>query len=50
MVTLLQVFNKTLLRIRNSGSMSLYKKQDTETNEIPGKQMEIPAFLRKFSN
>ena len=42
--------NKTLLRIRSSGSMSLDKKQDTETNELPGKQMEIPAFLRKFSN
>jgi cell division protein FtsZ len=42
--------NKTLLRIRSSGSMSLDKNQDTETNELPGKQMEIPAFLRKFSN
>ncbi len=42
--------NKTLIRIRNSGAMSLNKKQDAETNEIPGKQMEIPAFLRKFSN
>lgn len=42
--------NKTLIRIRSSGSMSLDKKQDTEANELPGKQMEIPAFLRKFSN
>ena len=42
--------NKTLLRIRSSGSMSLDKNQDAETNELPGKQMEIPAFLRKFSN
>ena len=42
--------NKTLLRIRSSGSMSLDKNQDAETNELPSKQMEIPAFLRKFSN
>jgi cell division protein FtsZ len=42
--------NKTLIRIRSSGSMSLNKKQDAEANELPGKQMEIPAFLRKFSN
>ena len=42
--------NKTLIRIRNSGAMSLNKKQDAETNELTGKQMEIPAFLRKFSN
>lgn len=42
--------NKTLLRIRSSGSMSLDKNQDTKANELPGKQMEIPAFLRKFSN
>ncbi|MCK4696522.1 MAG: hypothetical protein KAT74_12200, partial [Candidatus Cloacimonetes bacterium] len=41
---------KTLRRIRNSDSINLGKRLETETNDFPGKQMEIPAFLRKFSN
>lgn len=41
---------KTLRRIRNSDSINLEKRLETETNDFPGKQMEIPAFLRKFSN
>ena len=40
----------TLQRIRNSDSMNLNKEQENTTKEFPGKQMEIPAFLRKFSN
>ncbi|MDO9578870.1 MAG: cell division protein FtsZ [Candidatus Cloacimonadales bacterium] len=40
----------TLQRIRNSDSMNLNKEQESNTKEFPGKQMEIPAFLRKFSN
>lgn len=41
---------KTLDRIRNAGSMNLNKEKENTTKEFPGKQMEIPAFLRKFSN
>jgi len=41
---------KTLERIRVSDSMNLNKEQENTTKEFPGKQMEIPAFLRKFSN
>ena len=40
----------TLQRIRESGSMTLQKQHENTTKEFPGKQMEIPAFLRKFSN
>jgi cell division protein FtsZ len=42
--------NNTLQRIRNSDSLNLNKEQENTTKEFPGKQMEIPAFLRKFSN
>ncbi|RLC50092.1 MAG: cell division protein FtsZ, partial [Candidatus Cloacimonadota bacterium] len=40
----------TLRRIRDADTMNLHKQQDNNTKEFPGKQMEIPAFLRKFSN
>lgn len=41
---------KTLQRIRHSDSLNLTKNIGTEVNDTPDKQMEIPAFLRKFSN
>ncbi len=42
---------KTLRRVRTADSLNLEKNQEEDkTNELPGKQMEIPAFLRKFSN
>ncbi len=41
---------KTLQRIRHSDSLNLTKKMESEVNDTPDKQMEIPAFLRKFSN
>jgi len=41
---------KTLRRIRDTDSLSLHKEPEPETKDFPGKQMEIPAFLRKFSN
>jgi len=40
----------TLQRIRKSGSLNLNKSTDEKTNTFPDRQMEIPAFLRKFSN
>ncbi len=40
----------TLRRIRNSDSLNLTKKTEKKTSVFPDKQMEIPAFLRKFSN
>jgi cell division protein FtsZ len=40
----------TLRRIRDADTMNLHKQQDNNTKEFSGKQMEIPAFLRKFSN
>ncbi|MCD4797105.1 MAG: cell division protein FtsZ [Candidatus Cloacimonetes bacterium] len=41
---------KTLQRIRHSDALNLTKNIETEINDTPDKQMEIPAFLRKFSN
>ncbi len=40
----------TLRRIRNSDSLNLNRKTEEKTSVFPDKQMEIPAFLRKFSN
>ncbi|MCD6177604.1 MAG: cell division protein FtsZ [Candidatus Cloacimonetes bacterium] len=42
--------DSTLQRIRKSGSLNLNKSTDEKTNTFPDRQMEIPAFLRKFSN
>ncbi len=42
--------SSTLSRIRKSGSLDLNKRQEEKVNPFPDKQMEIPAFLRKFSN
>ena len=42
--------SNTLRRIRNSDSLNLNKNIDEKTNVFSDKQMEIPAFLRKFSN
>ncbi|HHE65148.1 MAG TPA: cell division protein FtsZ [Bacteroidetes bacterium] len=41
---------RTLQRIRNSDSLNLNRRTDEKTSVFPDKQMEIPAFLRKFSN
>lgn len=41
---------RTLRRIRNSDSLNLNKRTEEKTSVFPDKQMEIPAFLRKFSN
>lgn len=41
---------RTLQRIRNSDSLNLNKRTEEKTSVFPDKQMEIPAFLRKFSN
>jgi len=40
----------TLQRIRNSDSLNLNKRTEEKASVFPDKQMEIPAFLRKFSN
>ncbi|MCF7793774.1 MAG: cell division protein FtsZ [Candidatus Cloacimonetes bacterium] len=40
----------TLQRIRTADTLNLDKEKEDESKEFPGKQMEIPAFLRKFSN
>lgn len=41
----------TLKRIRSTQTLELDKTDDeNEQKDFPGKQMEIPAFLRKFSN
>ncbi len=40
----------TLQRIRKAGSLNLNKNTEEKTSVFPDKQMEIPAFLRKFSN
>jgi len=42
--------DSTLQRIRKSGSLNLNKSTDEKTSVFPDRQMEIPAFLRKFSN
>jgi len=42
--------SSTLQRIRNSDSLNLHKRTDEKASVFPDKQMEIPAFLRKFSN
>ena len=42
--------SSTLRRIRKAGSLDLNKRPEEKTNPFPDKQMEIPAFLRKFSN
>ena len=42
--------DSTLQRIRKSGSLNLNKSTDEKTSTFPDRQMEIPAFLRKFSN
>ncbi|MEA2097099.1 MAG: cell division protein FtsZ [Candidatus Cloacimonadota bacterium] len=41
---------RTLQRIRNSDSLNLNRRTDEKNSVFPDKQMEIPAFLRKFSN
>jgi cell division protein FtsZ len=41
---------RTLQRIRNSDSLNLNKGTEEKTSIFRNKQMEIPAFLRKFSN
>lgn len=40
----------TLKRIRSAETLNLVKDKEDDSREFPGKQMEIPAFLRKFSN
>jgi len=42
--------SSTLSRIRKAGSLDLNKRQEEKASPFPDKQMEIPAFLRKFSN
>jgi len=42
--------SSTLSRIRKAGSLDLNKRPEEKASPFPDKQMEIPAFLRKFSN
>lgn len=42
--------SKALSRIKSADSPDLHKKPQEDENEFSGRQMEIPAFIRKFSN
>ncbi|MDP8269510.1 MAG: cell division protein FtsZ [Candidatus Tenebribacter davisii] len=42
--------NSTLQRIRKTDSLNLNRQTSEKSRVFPDKQMEIPAFLRKFSN